>query len=144
MLGHRPFLPPLLDSIGNLFFHFARACPVLLRIGEHAQPLEARRPDEFQQRLKIFLRLAGKSDNERRAQSDARHARADSGDEIDNVLLRCFPAHPFQHVLVDVLQRHIDVARHLGTFRNGADQFIGPMGRMRVKQTNPKISRQII
>jgi hypothetical protein len=45
---------------------------------------------------------------------------------------------------VDVLQGHIDVARHFGALRDGADQFVGPMGRMRVKQTNPKISPHII
>ena len=92
--------------------------------------------------LKIRLRLAGKTDDERRAQCDAGNARADFRDQIDDVLLRGFAAHPFQHVFVDVLQRHVHVARDFRAFGDGPDQFIRPMRRMGVKQSNPKIAGQ--
>ena len=75
---------------------------------------------------------------------DARNARADFRDQIHDVLLRGFAAHPFEHVFVDVLERHVHVARDLWAFGDRLNQFIRPMRRMRVKQADPEIAGQRI
>jgi hypothetical protein len=59
-------------------------------------------------------------------------------------LLRGFAAHPFEHVFVNVLERNIHIARHFFALGNGLDEFICPVRRMRVKQTNPEITLQRI
>ena len=41
---------------------------------------------------------------------------------------------------MDMLQRNIHVPRHFGAIGDRLDQFIRPMRRMRVEQTNPKIA----
>ena len=92
---------------------------VLLRIGKHAEPLEFRFADEIEQRLKARLGLAGKADDERRPQRDAGNAGADFFDQIHDVLLRGFAAHPFEHVFVDVLERHVHITRHFRAPGNG-------------------------
>ena len=94
--------------------------------------------------LKARLGLAGKTDDERRPQRDAGNAGADAFDEIHDVLLRGFAAHPFEHVLVDVLERNVHVARDLFAFGDGLDEFVRPMRRMRVKQANPEIALERI
>ena len=63
-------------------------------------------------------------------------------DQIHDVLARSLAAHAFEHVVVDVLQRHVHVARHLRAFGDGADQFISPMRRMGVEQAHPEIAGQ--
>ena len=45
---------------------------------------------------------------------------------------------------MNVLQRHVDIAHDLFTFRDGADQFIRPMRRMRVEDTNPEIAGNVV
>ena len=65
-------------------------------------------------------------------------------DQVHDVLLRGLAAHPFEHVFVDVLQRHVHVARDLRAFGDGLDQFVRPMRRMRVEQANPEIALQRI
>ena len=72
--------------------------------------------------LKARLGFAGKTDDERRPQRDARNAGADFADQIHDVLLRGFAAHPFEHVFVDVLERHVHVARDFFAVGDGLNQ----------------------
>ena len=137
---HREFTPPAFYFVWNLPGHFSGASVFLLRVGENAEPLEFRLADEIEQRLKIFLRLAGKTDDERRAQRDAGNPGADAFEQVHDVLLRSLAPHPLEHVFVDVLERNVHVARDFRTLRNGLDQFIRPVRGMRVEQTNPEIS----
>ena len=104
------------------------------------EALKLRIADKIQQRVKTGFRLAGETDDERRAQRDAGDAGTDAFDEIHDVLLRGLAPHPFEHVLVDVLERDVDVARDLLALGDGLDEFIRPVRRMRVKQADPEIT----
>ena len=61
-------------------------------------------------------------------------------DQVHDVLFGSLAAHPFEHVLVDVLQRDVHVTCHLRTLGDGLDQFICPVRGMRVEQTNPELT----
>ncbi len=50
--------------------------------------------------------------------------------------------HPLQHVLVDVLQGDVHVARHLGAFGDGLNQLVRPVRRVGVEQANPELAGQ--
>ena len=75
--GHGQFAALLFHLVGNLAGHRAGARAVFLGIGKHAEPLEFGFADEIQQRVEARLRLAGKTDDERRPQRDAGNAGAD-------------------------------------------------------------------
>ena len=64
----------------------------------------------------------------------------ESADQIFDVRPARFAPHPTEHSFIDVLQRHVDVARDLVALRDGLDQLTAPMRRMRVKQADPKIA----
>ena len=51
-----------------------------------------------------------------------------------------FPSHSPKHRFIDVLQWDVDITRDLPALGNGRDQFIAPVRRMRVKQSNPKLA----
>ncbi len=57
-----------------------------------------------------------------------------------DVLTRRFPPHASQHRVVDMLQGNIDVARDLVALRDGLDQFVAPVRRVRVKQAHPEVA----
>ena len=57
-----------------------------LRVGEDAEPLEPRALDEVEQVFEFLFGLAGKADDERRADGDAGNAGADACDEVLDVL----------------------------------------------------------
>ena len=130
--------------VGKLSGHRACARAVFLRIRKNAEPLKLRLADEIEQRVEARLGLAGKADYESRPQRDARHAGADSFDEVHDILLRGFAAHPFEHVFVNMLERHVHVARDFLAAGDGLDEFIRPVRRMRVEQTDPEIAGQRI
>ena len=65
-------------------------------------------------------------------------------DQCLDVIPRRFAAHPAEHRLIDVLQRDVDVTRDLVALRNRLDQFIAPMGRMRVKQAHPEFAVDLL
>src|SRR5882672_454982 len=111
--SHRERAPLLLDPISDLAGHLTSAGAFLLRIGEHAQSLESGFPDEVEQRFEARLGLARKTDNESSAQRDARNTGANPADKVHDVLLRSLAPHPFQHVLMNMLEGNIDVARDL-------------------------------
>src|SRR6266581_5935603 len=130
--------PPLfLDFVRDLAGHFPCPRSLLLRVSENAQSLELRLANETQQLPKSGLGLAWETDDERRAQGDARNPRPNSPKEIQDVLLRSFAPHPLQHVWVDVLQGDVHVAGDLRTLGDGSNQLVRPMRRMRVEQANP-------
>ena len=143
LLGHGEFAALLFRSVRKLAGHGAGAGAVFLGIRENAEPLEFCLADKIQQRLKLAS-VSPETHNKGRAQRDAGNAGADFPDQIHDVLLRGFAPHAFQHVPVDVLQRHVHVARDLFAVRNRLNQFIRPMRRMRVEQPNPEIALQRI
>src|SRR5947208_695922 len=81
----RAFASFLLQRVGELAGHFAGDGALLLRVGEHAEPLEFRFADEPEQGLETLLRLAGKPHDEGGAQREAGKARAEAGDQVAQV-----------------------------------------------------------
>ena len=71
---------------------------------------------------------------------DARNPGAQPNDQIFDVRAGRFAAHPAEHRFIDMLQRHIDVARDFVALRDRFDQLIAPMRRMRVEQAHPEIA----
>ena len=51
-----------------------------------------------------------------------------------------FPAHIFEHALLDVLKGHVDVTSHFGKAGNGGDKFIRPVSRVGVEKPNPEVT----
>ena len=51
-----------------------------------------------------------------------------------------FAAHSSEHAFIDVLKRHVDIARDLVALRDRLDQFVAPMRRMGVEKANPEIA----
>src|SRR6185369_8676085 len=111
-----------------------RAGSLLLRIGKHAQSFELCFTNESEERLKAGVGFAGETHDESRTQGDPRNALSNLVNQLDDILLRSLPAHPFEHVLMDVLQRDVHVSSNLRGFGDGLNQFLGPMRRMRVKE----------
>src|SRR5205823_8473904 len=97
------------------------ARPVLLRIFENAEPFEPRPLDEFQQRRERLLGFAGKTDDECRAQSYAWNSRAQSVNQLFDMRPAGLASHPSEHSFLDVLERHVDVARDLAASRDRLD-----------------------
>ncbi len=73
------------------------------------------------------LRFAGEADDEGGADGEIRDSRPQAVDEVFDVLARGFAAHEVQHVAMDVLERHVDIARHLGVPGDGLDQVVAPV-----------------
>ena len=49
-------------------------------------------------------------------------------------------AHQLEHARMNVLQRHVDVARDLFGSGDRLDEFIAPMRGMRVEEPNPELA----
>ena len=94
--------------------------------------------------MEIIFRLAREADDESGAQRNAGNTGPDFGDEIFDVFLRSFATHPFEHVLMNVLQGNIDIARDFGALGDGLDQFVRPMRRMSIEQPNPEIPGELV
>src|ERR1039458_1313359 len=137
---HSQAAPLLFDLVRNLAGHAARARAFFLRISEHAQPLEPRLPNEPEQVLKVGIRLTRETDDERGAQRNAGNARSNAANEVHDILAGGLAPHPLEHVLVNVLEGNINVARDLGAFGNGANQLIRPMRRVSVEQAEPELT----
>src|SRR5207237_3251705 len=111
---------------------------------ENAEPIESRSFDELDERLERRIGFTRKSDDERCAQCHSRNAGAQSGHQVLDMRAARFAAHPAQHALLDMLERHVDVTRDLVALRDRLDQLVAPMRWMRVKQPHPKISFYIL
>ena len=66
-----------------------------------------------------------------------------SVDQIFDMRARRFAPHAAEHRFIDMLQRHVDVARDFATLRDRLDQLVAPMRRMRVEQAHPEIAFDI-
>src|SRR6266581_4353276 len=123
-----------------LSWHFRGARSFLARVFENTKPLESRALDIVQQRLKFRFRFAGETDDESCAQGDSRNAQTQLRDQSFNMRTTSFASHSPKHRFIDVLQRDVDVSRDVTAFGDGGDQFVAPVCRMSVKQSNPKFA----
>src|SRR6185437_5554053 len=106
----------------------------------YSEPLESDEPNEVEKIGEYLVGFTGKSNDERRTQRDARDSSAQSLNQIFDMLTRRFPSHASQHRVVDMLQGNIDVARNFVASRNGFNEFIAPMCRVRIKEAHPEVA----
>ena len=137
---HRAVPAGLLHLGGNLVGHLGGARAFFLRVAEDAEALELRLADEVAQFVDVGLGFAGEADDEGRAQRDAGDAGADALDEVADVGAARLALHRVEHVVADVLQRHVDVAGDLRALGDGPDELVAPVRRMRVEQADPEIA----
>src|SRR6266567_876599 len=116
------------------FFHlcrelvasFCRACAFFLRVTENAETLEFSFANESTKLVDVLLGLTGKPDDERSAKRNTWNAGADTFDQVTDVCRRRLALHLGEHVVADVLQRHIDIAGNFGALGDRLDQLIAP------------------
>ena len=125
-----------------MLLHLAGHGAVFAAVGENAQTLEAGLFDEIGQCLEMSRRLTRETHDEGRSQGDAGDAGPDPGDQVSNVLPRSLATHPSEHVVVNVLQRHVHIPRHFGALGDGPDQLVGPVGRVGVQKPDPEVALQ--
>src|SRR6267378_820412 len=136
---HRDPVARVLNFYEDLAWHFCSARAFLLRIFEHPQPLKSSATDEIKKAGEFLFGFPGKSDDESGTQRHAWNSSAQPADQIFDVLTRRFSPHAPQHLVVDMLQRNIDVASDLVAVRDGVDQFVTPVRRVRIKQAHPEV-----
>ena len=93
--------------------------------------------DEAAQLVDVRIRLAGESDDERRAERDAGHAGANAGEQLVVFLTRPGPLHPLEHGIRRVLERQIDVFADLVALGHRRERLIVDRGGVEVEQPNP-------
>src|SRR5436190_15109871 len=136
---HRHPVARVLNFCGDLASHFRSARAFFLRILEYSKALKSSAPDKIKKAGEFLFGFAGESDDESGTQRHAWNSRAQFVDQIFDVLTRRFSPHASQHRLVDMLQRNIYVASNLDALRDGADQFVTPVRRVRIKQAHPEV-----
>ena len=82
-------------------------------VAEAADPVERGFAEPIEQQREVGLGLAGKTDDEGRAQGDVRADRAPSADALQRPFLSGGAAHPPQHLRCPMLERHIEIRQHL-------------------------------
>src|SRR5205823_13573279 len=110
------------------------------RVLENTKPLESRALDKVQQRLKFRFRFAGETDDESCAQCYSGNAQTQLRDQCFNMRATSFASHSPKHRLIDVLKRDVDITRNVVALGDGCDQFVAPVCRMSVKQSDPKFA----
>src|SRR5438874_2953519 len=123
-----------------LSWHFRGAGSFLPRILKNTKPLESGALNKIQQRLKFRFRFTRETDDECRTQCDSWNPRTQLCDHCFNMRAISFAPHPAKHRFIDMLQRYVDVTRDVPTPSDRRDQFVAPMRRMGVQQSNPKFA----
>src|SRR5271166_2944444 len=92
----------------------------------------------------MLLRLTGETNDERSPQRQPRNTVAQARDQVLDMLPGSLSPHAKQHLLVDVLERHVDVTGNLVALGDGPDQLTAPVRRVRVKKPNPEITFELL
>ena len=97
----------------------------LFAVGKSPHAFEACIAHKFQQFAKFALRLARKSYHECGAQADARHFAADGVEQGYRVAARGVAAHTAEDVVIDMLERDVEVFAHIVVLAHYAEQVQG-------------------
>ncbi len=138
---HRLLKSRLFHLVGYLIRHLSGTRTLLLRVHKDSQSFKARPVDKIEKRPKMFICLTRKTDDKGRSQAHSWNTFPDRGDEILNVFARCFSPHQTKHVLMNMLERHINISGYFPIGRDCSDQFRTPMRGVRVEQPDPEVSR---
>ena len=131
LLGAAMDLTGKLRGAGFLFTGIVKDTQTLKSAGIH----------EFQETLEMLLGFSGEPDNEGRPDRQSGNAGAHPVDQAFDMSAIRFAAHGIQHHVMDVLERHIDIAGYLRIAGDSGDHVIAPVGRMGVEKTDPELAR---
>src|SRR6266513_1936294 len=118
------------------FFTFAGICPGIFA----ARDPSSREYLKIQQRFKFGFGFARETDDEGGAQRHSGNSGTQIRDQVFDMRPAGFTPHPAKHGFVDMLQRDVDVTRHVPAFGNSGDQLVAPVRRMGVKESDPKVA----
>ena len=97
------------DFLRYLIRHIVGRRAFLTRVSEYTHFVEAHFFEEVAQRLVLGIRLARKTNEERRADRHAWDTFAQFMNELAHIILRIRPTHAAQHCVMCMLQWQIDV-----------------------------------
>src|SRR6266702_139029 len=120
-----------------LVAHLGRGRALLARVLEDPQLLEALLLHEGEQVLEVGLRLARQPDDERGAERQARHARAQLREQLAQELAVAPALHGPEQPVRAVLERHVEVLHDLLLARHHLDEGVGEVTRVRVVEPEP-------
>src|SRR5262245_30270603 len=100
------------DIIGHLVRQARRRCALFDGVGEDAEAVERDVLHEGQEIVEGALGLSGKADEDSGADSDARARVAKRGDDVLQPARGDRSAHRLEHVVVAVLDGHVEVRQH--------------------------------
>mmetsp|Transcript_53216 Transcript_53216/g.168979 ORF Transcript_53216/g.168979 Transcript_53216/m.168979 type:complete len:218 (-) Transcript_53216:706-1359(-) len=130
-------VPPRLPHLGvDLCVVLRRGGAVLLRVGEHPEPLELELLDEVHQLAVVRLRLPREARDKGGAEAEAGDAVAKAVEEVHGVLLGR-AVHGEEGDVGDVLQGDVDVLHHLGHLGDGLDQLLAEVRGVGVEDADP-------
>ena len=119
--------------------HLSRSTARLLGVGEDTQSFKLRLLDKIKEGFELGFALTWEAGDEGGADRKPRDPLSEALNEITNMGFGGFSSHIFEHSLLDVLKRHVDIAGDFGEARDGGDQLIGPVSRMGIEKADPKI-----
>ena len=114
---------------------------------ERADAVELGFVEPVEQEREILLGLAGKADDESRADRQFRADRAPGADALQRLFLIAGPAHRLQHARRGVLEGHVDIGQHIAAVHQRDDLVDMRIG-IDILQADPgaerpKFARQI-
>jgi hypothetical protein len=127
----------LLDDVIDVVFVLHRSGTGLGRICERAHPIELGLLEKGQQCPKVIVRLAGESHEAGRANRKIGDRTAQPDELLAQRTRALGPAHPLQHPIARMLDRHVDVGNDTGLAPHQLHQPVSDAGRIDVEQTKP-------
>ena len=94
-------------------------------IRENSHAFELSFFHELLQLFELSVCFTRETDNERRSHDEAINAISQLANEFFGLIPVDASLHPFQDLIVNVLQRHIEIRNHFGRIIDRINQFIG-------------------
>ncbi len=108
---------------------------------EDADVFEAKAADKFQQFLVLLFGFGGEAGDEGGAERDAGDPFAELAEEGFDLIARHLAAHGVEDLIVDMLQRHVDVFHDVAAIGERFDHVIGEATRVSIHQPQPRPGR---
>ena len=139
--GAHGFVPTgFAGHVMDVSVHVVSAGALFFGVIEDASAFEFAVLDEVHEFVEVGIGLTGEADDEGGADGDAGDASADAFEKVANVSTIGLTAHEGEHVVADMLERHIDVAGDFWAFGDGLDEVVAPVGGMGVEQADPEVA----
>ena len=107
------------------------------RVSESPHSFEGGVTDELFEFFELFLGFAGEACDERCSKDEIRNRRSQLLDQFDGLGAVHSPLHPFQHRVVYVLQRHVQVRDDLLRLGDRLDDVVCKVNRVKIHQPDP-------